>query len=82
MKPDETYRLANLHRCLKDIKKWIFHNLLMFNSDKLKSLCWALKNISDSLYTIVYLDGIAWMALPLSDFKSRLKVFVFDNAES
>lgn len=34
VKPEETYLLARLQACLKDIKDWMTSNILLLNSDK------------------------------------------------
>ena len=61
MKPDENHQLANLQTCLKDIKNWFSHNLLLLKSDKTQVIVMGLKQIGESLnsYNILHLDSIS-----------------------
>ena len=47
MKPDETHQLADLQSCFKDIKNWMSHNFLLFNSDKTEVIVLGPKHISE-----------------------------------
>ena len=57
-KPDTIAKLSNMEICLKDIKEWMAHNFLLFNSGKTEILVVCPKSIRNKMPDISrHLDG-------------------------